>query len=281
MTALLKVLSQEERRHKAAGYFDWIRRRDGEPDMARHTLSAREEYFAQMDASPVRWDGHIPFGQYAKACKARSRKDLLQTPEVVLWAAAMTCVNSAEAYAIRLALSRRTWTDLSDVMTWIELEELYHTRLLVDTLYAVGVDAIRVEPEGFLRSFLDLAAIAGPGISDILAFIGEIVGVVLFTSLRRKGRELFNGSRAVCARIQAHLGEILVDEAGHVSSLRTRISPLRMPLVRVIYTYAATKIIDSHPVYAALFGRDELIRSVHSFTWDMFPEDIRAQAFLA
>lgn len=268
------------RRAREYQYLQFLTDRDGIPDVENRKLPGREAYFAEKEREQVRWEGVVPVNQFGLACRAKSPKELKGFSILALWMAAMACVNRAEGYVIKLALERKVHTDPNDPMTTIQLEEDDHTHMLLKSIGVLGIRNVTIdEPRGVLRWFLYLAAYLPQFFSDILAIIGEAVGIVLFMALREKAQELFADGSPAAERIILYPTEILVDEIGHLEYVKGKLGQIRMFIARSLIRVIAPQLIRSYPVFVALFGEKELVQRVLNLKWTDIPSEIRARAF--
>lgn len=278
---MLRAVSRQHHQLLTAAYLNWLAVRDGEPNMRLRTLSVREDFFRQCDSQPVFWDGLVPFEEFERACRATSPAEFFGISELALWMRALASVNEAEAFVINLALGKKTWSDVADVMSWVELEELFHTRHLVEALKVVLRHSAKFsEPHGKMRFFLILAAKSPRFFSDMLAVMGEIVGIVSFLVLYQKAAELFGTTSPAAKRIRSHLGEILIDEIGHFTYVRSKLGPIRMSIVRRVFPLVAPMLFGQYPVLGALFGLDRLLELSYNLDWEMIPKELLERAFL-
>ncbi len=275
----LRVLSRKERVRQAAAYLQWSKQRNGEVGLENHTLAAREVYFSEHAANPVKWDGQVCLDEYSRVLNAISVADIRHCSHIAIFAGLLASVNMAEAYAIEIALAIRRRTDLKDPMTTIEIEEIYHTRILVDALSVLGLNAEMRKPRGFMRLFLLLAAILPHSISSMLGLVGEIGAVLMFVALREKTSQLLGTETTAGRRILDLIEQILIDEVGHLVYVRTQLGRIRMWVVRNLLPLVAPIMFNQHPAGPALFDVRKMARQAAAMELDFIPPDIRARAF--
>ena len=243
-------------------YLSYLRARDGVPNLAARRFDVRERFFAEIDTHPVRWQGAPPIDP-----EVFHKNHLAPAPEpgldaATLWALATAKTNRSERFGVELSIQnpRRQDALLEDPHTFIQIEEFYHTRILKDALATLGLDVEVSEPPARTKLLVKLMVFMPEGLSDIAVLCGEIVGVVIFSLLLEKARELFAAQPAALARIEALFAQILVDEVGHVHYLRSRVSPSQLGLARRMLPIVIGSVLSDIPELGLLFGREELVR---------------------
>ena len=119
------------------------------------------------------------------------------------------------------------------------------------------------EPPARTKLLVKAMVFMPEGLSDIAVLCGEIVGVVIFSLLLEKARELFSAQPVALARIEALFAQILVDEVGHVHYLRSRVSPTQLALARRMLPIVIGSLLSDIPELGLLFGREELARRAY------------------
>lgn len=278
MSDVFTPLSAPARAAQLTAYLHHLEARNGPPDLAHERLPRREARLAELleDAPP--WEGEVPADALGRllADGARPGPD---EPQAALWMAIAAQVNVGEEYGVRAILARQGAGAAVDATTFIELEELYHTRMLLDAVRLFGVRLSLPAPRPTLRAFLQLVAVLPRPVADVLILAAECNGIALFLALREKAAELFGRDSPVGGRIQALLAEILIDELGHVAYLRARLGPVRLLLSAWTSRFVARGLFEAIPANGRLFDLDALVRDVHALSWERLPADIRARAF--
>ena len=83
------------------GYLRFLVERDGEPDLARRTLTRREAFFAALAAEPLRATMPLDRAAYLRNLNRRRPEGGLDAP--VLWLLATAQANQAERFGVGLA----------------------------------------------------------------------------------------------------------------------------------------------------------------------------------
>jgi hypothetical protein len=257
---VFSALTVEERQAWAAEYLEYLRARDGVPDRQRRRLERRESFFEQVDACPLCWEGCPPVSQEV------FDRNLLRTDpesgidEPTLWALAAGKINRAERFGVELGL---TWGRTPEgPLLWIELEEVYHTRILRDALRAIGIELQMQPPRRRTRWIIHAMAYLPRAIANIPILAGEVWGAISFRLLLDKAHELFGAQPEVVRRIDSLFRQILVDEVGHVHYARSTLGPIGMAAAKRLLPLLAGQFLDDMPEMGLLFGRQAFLDQI-------------------
>src|SRR5439155_19039 len=161
------------------GYRAFLVARDGEPDLERHRLSRREEFFARLACAPVRSDVRLDRATYLRnLARARPEPGL---DERMLWLLATAKANQAERFGVGHA---ELFAAEPTVAARIRL---LYDEILADELCHVGFIAARLGPTGraLMRGLYRLGAL------HLAAQMPEIVQLFGRAELGRRFREPF------------------------------------------------------------------------------------------
>jgi hypothetical protein len=249
------------------GYRQYLAKRNGRPDLLRRRLERREEFFAAIEANPVRSQRTIDRDTFLHNLRRR-HPDAGLSRELA-WLLATAKLNQAERFGVGLGeIYGRNSGDRPPEAVYLELEEHYHTRLLAYVLEMFDLPFQVVPPALVMRQFVKLSVFMPerPGIPFVGA--AEMAGCVLFDELRRAGVAIFADEPEVAARIDSLYGQILTDEIGHVGYCAARCSPTgRMvmrrlyPLIGRLFAHQVSEIrlvIDRHDLHERLDRRFDI-----------------------
>jgi len=264
MTTAFTPMSDSERERFLSAYLSYLHARDGVPDVRTNTFDVRERFFAEIDASPMRWVGPPPVDQQLFDRNHERRTPEKGLDEVTLWALATAKTNRAERYGVEYAVehSARPTNPAADHHTYIEIEEFYHTRILKDALGTIGLKMQVGRPTWAARMLVRAMVRLPNELANVAVLCGEIVGVALFGLLLEKARVLFAAQPAALARIEALFGQIMVDEVGHVHFVRSTLGPQRLAWGRRILPLVARGALDDLKEIDVLFGRAKVMERV-------------------
>lgn len=254
----------------------YLRSRDGVPCLGTRTLSRREEAYRAKDRSPVRRAGEpivdpIVFHRNLERCAPEPGLD-----PATLWALAVAKGNRAERFGVenKLRLQGFEPGGADDLLTYVEIQEVYHTKLLLRVLDVLGLQCEVGEPVGRTTraGILFLARLPRPAL-DVLALAFEIVGIAAFHMLRREARALFADQPAPLARIDELFAELLVDEVGHVHFLRSRLGALRLGVARAALLFAKRSLFDDNHEIKMMLDRTRALDGIEHMDVDALVSD--------
>ncbi len=216
-------------------YRVYLARRDGEADLLNRRLANREEFFAAIEADPVRSARRIDRDVFARNLRRRRPEPSVDRETLFLLATAK--LNQAERFGVGLGetYGRNSGADTLPERVYMELEEHYHTRLLAYVLDMFGLPFRVSPPPLVMRQFVKLSVFLPERLGFSFVGAAEMAGCVLFDELRRVGVELFTDEPDVAARIERLYSEILTDEIGHVGYCAARCTAPERALMRRLY----------------------------------------------
>ena len=227
MNSVFTALPVEARREQRLAYRDFLASRDGTVDIARRTLSRREEsmqrYLAPT-ANSRAMDRSLFDEQYAHYDPRRkmSREMLLLL--------ALVKINAAEAYGVERMLHplmARVLRESDDLELILTIEEDYHTKILLSasSLYGMTVTG-PYRPRASLRALIGAIATVSHTMSRPVVLVAELLGTIYFLDLLRVAREVLRDLPVVRDAVEERLTDVLIDEIGHVSFNRLRLGSM-------------------------------------------------------
>jgi hypothetical protein len=241
-----------------ASYEAFLATRDGEADLARHSLPGRDDFFAALAAHPVRSTHRIDREVYLRnVVRARPGPGLDQR---MLWVLASAKANQAERFAVGLTelYGRVTPEESSSLEVHLQLQETYHTRILADVVDIFGLPVpLRPPPIG-TRIMIGWLLTVPERWRLPVAGMAEMSGCIVFRALRDRGTELFADERAVAERIRLLYDEILADEISHVGFIAARLAARGRAVMRALYRSLGRRLVSQMPELAAVVGRARL-----------------------
>lgn len=240
------------------GYRDYLARRDGDADLLNRRLASREEFFAWLEANPVRSKHSIDRGLFAR--NLRRRKPDPGVDRRMLFLLATAKLNQAERFGVGLGetYGNNSGDDVPPERVYMELEEHYHTRLLAYVLYMFDLPFQVIAPPFVMRQFVKTAVFLPERMSFMFVGAAEMAGCVMFHQLRRIGVKLFADEPEVAGRIDRLYSEILTDEVGHVGYCAARCTPAERAIMRRLYPRIGRLFARQTFEISLLTDRDEL-----------------------
>ncbi|HLD40402.1 MAG TPA: hypothetical protein VJB13_04640 [Candidatus Nanoarchaeia archaeon] len=251
-------LTDEQREQFLEDYMEHLYHRNGAVDLSNRRFSVRENFFQDLETNPV-----CRYGMPIVDRTVFERNETKNTPEpgldeATLWALAVAKSNRAERDGVEYMLSHTDQNSLGpdNPLTYINIEEFYHTRVLKDALNILGLE-MRLLPPPPMAGMIGRSVTQLPKyISNVIVFAAEIAGVAAFRMLRDKAYELFDDQPEPLKRIDELFQQILVDEVGHVHYVRSQLGPARLQVAKTILPMVARGFIHDMPEYNLLFGKN-------------------------
>jgi hypothetical protein len=263
----LSPLPRAERATRLESYLRFLRDRDGDPNLPARTLSRRETFFAALATTPVRWAGAIDRETFHANLNRTLPGDAFDRKLVWLLAAAKS--NRVEHYGVQLDLKLKGdhfgVYEHGEQMTFIDLEEFYHTRILRDCCKVFDLEFDLAPPKSFTRWFAGLVVRSPFRARLVTALCGELFGAVAFQVLWESA-EIFAEQPAVLERLRLLVREILIDELGHVAFGHAMLGATGIAATRALFPTVASYFLKDLPEFSILAGgRDAFLRRVAAF----------------
>jgi hypothetical protein len=243
-----RTVPVEARSENLAAYAEFLLRRDGTMDHEKQFLSRREEGIRRFETPPVRIrdiDRDLFKAQYDAFDR---NKD---TSAEMLLLLSLVKVNGAEAYGVTRTYDkvlRRAIKNKDQCELTLLTEETYHTRLLVSSSLAYGVEVTGAyEPPAALRALIATIAAVPANMARPLVLASEVLGILLFLNLLEKNREVLRHDPELRDGIEERLCEIITDELGHVSFNRALLGPVGMVEARMLLPVVAVSMSGIFP----------------------------------
>jgi hypothetical protein len=240
------------------GYRDFLKRRDGEPDLLNRRLATREDFFNSLETNPVR--SLHPADRPTFLRNLRRRKPEPGLDRKMLFLLATAKLNQAERFGVGLGetYGLNTDEDIAPERVYLELEEHYHTRLLAYALDVFGLTFQVVPPPFVMRQFVKTGVFLPERLGILFVGAAEMAGCVMFDELRRVGIELFAEEPEVAERVNLLYSDILTDEVGHVGYCASRCTRAERALMRWLYPRIARLFARQTAEISLLVDRDKL-----------------------
>src|SRR5436190_14878094 len=283
---LFTALPAAERRALGQRYLEFVKDRDGEPDLKNRPLARREEWFEEFRKKPgIAWTGEtidpVAFKQWHLA-----ERPLRDASPLVNWLVAIARANEGEEWGVDYLLDRGGFQGLGKQGTlqprdFADLEETYHTRIFKEIVALFGLDFELRPPPAPIQQSVKLMAYLPESLSFTLLAAGELMGTVAFLELAERAERLLADEPAILARVRDLLDEILIDEVGHVTYLLGTMGPARLSVVRA--TAKAYQRFTRRSYYHGM--RDEsvvayMMRGIENYSLGLFPERVLRRSFV-
>jgi hypothetical protein len=283
---LFTALPPAERRALGERYLEFVRERDGEPDLAHRTLARREAWFAELRRRPLpEWTGErIDPGDFKRW--HLGERPLRDASPLCNWLVAIARANEGEEWGVDYLLDRGGFQGLGkhgrlQPRDFADLEETYHTRIFKEIVRLFGLDFELRAPPRPIQQSVKLMAYLPESLSFTLLAAGELMGTVAFLELAERADRLLKDHPTTGACIRDLLDEILIDEVGHVTYLLGSMGPARLSVVRG--TAKAYQRFTRRSYYKGM--RDEsvlayMMNGIENYSLALFPERVLRRAFV-
>ena len=263
MTAVFSVMPREERDTHSSRYLAHLREKEGLPNLTARTLPKREAFFRSLEERPIPITRPL-VDQAIFDLHLRRRAPAGPLDERTMLALAVAKVNRAERFGIEFKLRKKGFEPkgADDPYTFIEIQELYHTRAFLSILETIGIRTDVHPPSGATRALVASFGVLPHFLSDIIALASEVAGIAAFQLLRGEARRLLEGEPDALARVEALFTQILTDEHGHVRFLRSRLGRARLWSAKMILPIVARALVNDMAEFVALVGRRRFLAAV-------------------
>jgi hypothetical protein len=283
---LFTPLPPDERRALGERYLEFVRERDGEPDLGRRTLARREAWFAELARTPFPpWTGERIDPAAFKRWHL-GEQPLRDASPLAVWLVQIARANEGEEWGVDYLLDRGGFQGLGkhgrlQPRDFADLEETYHTRIFKEIVCIFGLDFELRPPPRPIQQSVKLMAYLPEALSFTLLAAGELMGTIAFLELAERADRLLKDHPAVAARIRDLLDEILIDEVGHVTYLLGSMGAARLSVVRA--TAKAYQRFTRRSYYKGM--RDDsvlgyMMRGIENYSLALFPERVLRRSFV-
>src|SRR5437899_6555524 len=151
MTAdVFTVMPHEARKAFVPEYMAFLRETEGTPDLETRTLPRREAFFRELPEIPIEKPIVDPDVFHRNVTQRKPEAGLDRR---MLWALSVAKANRAERFGIDFKLRFKGFekAGADDPYTFVELQEIYHTKIFISVLKTIGIEADILPPSGFTR----------------------------------------------------------------------------------------------------------------------------------
>lgn len=263
--SLFATLPQQVRSDAADSYLQYLKSREGRLDLASRTLSQREPFFARLAEDPVRAQIGLDVARFHKNHDAEKPEPGLS--KELLWLLAVAKANRTECYGMEthIVVNGILDGDAADTQAYVDMQEVYHTRILLDVLRCFDLEIEIGKPSLASRVSVQAMVRLPNRFALPLILCSEFVATVVFRLLLDTGRELFGHLPDVWPRVAQLLQQIMIDEVGHITYCQARLGPFGLWMARALLPVVAASLLSDQQEFAQLVGRDRFDKAVASF----------------
>jgi hypothetical protein len=242
------------------GYREFLKRRDGKPDIYGDKLEFREIFFEKIEQEVVR--SKVVFDRSLYMRNIAKKRDEKGLDERLQWILAVARGNQAERFGVELGrlYGRMAPEDGPAESVHIVLQESYHTRILADVVAIFGLPVPQMPPPFLIRQFIKLMVFNPLPERFNLPLVGmaEMQGCLFFRALRDRGLELFADEPEVVERIRLLFNEILADELCHVGMIDARLGAFGRKVKQRLFEAVAAATIKNPRNLGVIVGRERV-----------------------
>ena len=278
-SALFEPLPAEMRASAADRYLVYLKGRDGRLDFASRTLSGREPFFERLAADPVRTDAPLDRESFHRNHSAKRPESGLSRE--VLWLLAIAKANRTEYYGMEqhIIVNGILDGDAADTQAYVDMQEVYHTRILLDVLRCFDLEIEIGEPDFASRVAVQAMVRLPQKLALPLILCAKFAATVTFRLLLDEGRALFGHRKELWGRVSTLLEQIMVDEVGHVAYCRARLGPVGLAAAKSLLPTIANSLLSDQHEFATLIGRERFESALASFDPTKIAADCDAAPF--
>jgi hypothetical protein len=263
--ALFKPLPAAVRRQAAESYLQYLKAREGYLDFATRTLSAREPFFTHLREDPVHANIELDRESFHRN-HAADRPEAGLSREL-LWLLAVAKANRTECYGMEehIIVNGILDGERADTQAYVDMQEVYHTRILLDVLRCFDLELEIGRPALAARIAVQAMIRLPQRMALPLILCAEFVAAVAFRLLLDTGRELFGHLPHLWPRLSSLLQQIMIDEAGHVTYCRARLGALGLTAARTLLPAVGTSLLSEQKEFALLVGESRFQHQLATF----------------
>ena len=263
--SLFKPLPTSTRDTAAETYLQYLKAREGRLDFATRTLSSREPFFVRLAEDPVRAKVAIDHATFHRNHEASTPEHALSRE--MLWLLAVAKGNRTECYGMEehILVNGILDGDKADTQAYVDMQEVYHTRILLDVLRCFDLEIEVGKPDLASRIAVQAMIRLPQKFALPLILCAEFVATVVFRLLLDTGRELFAHDAPLWSRLSTLLEQIMIDEVGHVSYCRARLGPMGLKTARALLPAIGASLMSDQKEFALLVGKERFEQALAAF----------------
>jgi hypothetical protein len=223
---IYEAASSSDRQGAFEEYWAYLLRRDGTLQEGTRTLEHKAEYYQSLQKRPILARQVLTSAPtMAKLAAMLATRHRSEADRRLLTLTVIYQFASHEAAGIRAAWrATPSWErcrTLTDRITRYHLcEEFCHLRLFAEMFKVFGLDVEWPPFSWPMRTAYGAFARCPNWLLAPLAFASEVMGISFYRHIWRVLEEVFGYEPEVLGRLQELLGEIMVDELGHIGERR-------------------------------------------------------------
>lgn len=263
--SIFRPLPAQVRAGAAESYLDYLKAREGRLDVRARTMSAREPFFVRLAEEPVRATLELDRARFHRNHSATRPEPGLSRE--LLWLLAIAKGNRTECYGMEahIVVNGILDGDKADTQAYVDMQEVYHTRILLDVLRCFDLEIEIGRPDVWSRLAVQAMVRLPQRMAMPLILCAELVATVVFRILLDTGRELFGHEPELWSRLATLLRQIMIDEVGHVSYCRARLGAPGLAIARAMLPAIGASLLSDQKEFALLVGKSRFEQALATF----------------
>ena len=284
--AIFAPASLADRTHAFEDYWAYLLTRDGALQEEARSLEHKTDYYQRLQTRPIRARKPLTAAQtMAELTDRLAAQDLAQADRRLLVLTAIYKFACHEAAGIQAAWrSTPSWErcrNLTDRITRYHLcEEFCHLRLFAEMfkVFALHVDWPRLSWP--MRTAYAAFARLPDGWLAPIAFGSEVMGMMFYRHTWSVLEEVFAPEPEALARLHELLGEIMVDELGHIGERRSFLGNTGVKIARKILPVMMRKFFADIPEAEAILDVNQMVQEALAFDYSGIDAAIAERAWI-
>jgi hypothetical protein len=284
--AIFVPASRPERSRAFEEYWAYLLRRDGALQEEARSLEHKTDYYQRLQTRPLRARLPLtPAQTMAELSDLLATQRLPHTDRRLLVLTAIYKFASHEAAGIREAWrATPCWEhcrNLTDRITRYHLcEEFCHLRLFAEMfkVFTLHVDWPLL-PRPLCTAYRAFAHFPNWLLAPI-AFSSEVMGMIFYRHIWRVLDEAFTPEPEVLERLHELLGEIMVDELGHIGERRSFLGDAGVYFARMVLPVMMRQFFANIPEATMLLDVDQMVQEALSFDYSGIDTAITERAWI-
>jgi hypothetical protein len=279
-------VAQVDRTRAFEEYWRYLVVRDGAIEEEAQSLEHKTGYYRQLQARPVYAQQPLmPVQRVTEVADHMAGQDLQHVDRRLLALTAIYKFACHEAAGIRAAWnSTPSWArcrTLQDKITRYHLcEEFCHLRLFAEMFKVFSLHTEWSVPSWFQRTAYAAFTHAPAWLLSPIAFGSEVMGMMFYRHIWRVLQDLFAPEPTVLARLHELLGEIMVDELGHIGERRSYLGNAGINLARKTLPVMMRRFFAEIPEAEALLDVNCMVDEALRFDYSDIDTSVTARAWI-
>ena len=278
--------SRSDRTRAFEDYWAYLLMRDGALQEEEQSLAYKAHYYQSLQARPVCAQQPLTSAQtMAELSDLLATQHASQADRRLLALTAIYKFASHEAAGIRAAWKATpSWArcrNLTDRITRYHLcEEFCHLRLFAEMFKVCRLQVDWPPLSWSVRTAYGAFARFPGWCLDPIAFGSEVMGMMFYRHIWRALEEVFAPEPEVLRRLHELLGEIMVDELGHIGERRSFLGNTGVKFARKVLPVMMRRFFADIPEVEGILDVDQMVQEALTFDYSGIDNAITARAWI-